>query len=66
MSIKNEIARTFGHFYDAYIERWHEQGLTGKLSLTVNFYKGGLASSRFEDIETKTVDELREVKKFSA
>ena len=65
MSIKDQIDHIFGYFYEAYVKRWHEQSLTGNINLSVNFFKGGISSSNFEDKETKKLDELREIKKFS-
>lgn len=61
MSIKREMECIFRYFYNAYAERWHEQGLTGKSRLTVNFFKGGVSSANFEDKETKKLSELREI-----
>ena len=61
MSIKQEIDCIFKYFLVAYAQRWHEQSLTGKINLTINFFKGGISSANFEDKETKKISELREI-----
>lgn len=64
-NIRHEADKIFGYFYHAYVNRFHEQGLTGKAILTINFFKGGVGHPNFEDYETKKMDELKGAANFS-
>lgn len=63
--IFDDLDYAFGYLYEAYVQRWHEQGLTGHIDLSVNFFKGGISASNYADKETKKPDELRKGRKFS-
>jgi len=65
--VKKDADKVFGYFYSRYLARFIDQGLTGKitLSLEVNLFKGSISSFKCHDVETKLIKEISDKSAFS-
>jgi len=57
---KDEAYAVFKYFYEAYISRYTDLGLTGHTELSINFLKGRMSSFKLFDEETKKLTDLPE------